>query len=85
MEGCEANLNTKGAKHQVEEMKYRAICLIDTTAKLLERVMNERLLRELAEGKGLHPNQYGFVRGKSTIHATVEVVKVLKEGGGKRG
>lgn len=47
---------------------YRPICLIDDEAKLLERVIAERLAKSLEESN-LHPNQFGFRRGRSTVDA----------------
>ena len=48
---------------------YRPICLLNTLGKLLERVINSRLL-EYVEGEGgLADTQYGFQKGRSTVDA----------------
>jgi len=46
---------------------YRPICLLDTAGKTFERVLNQRLL-EVCQPE---PEQYGFVRGRSTEGALV--------------
>ena len=45
---------------------YRPVCLLDLLGKTFERVLNERLLKCLEQAKALHPNQYGFRKGRST-------------------
>ena len=48
---------------------YRPICLLDTAGKSFERVLNQRLL-EVCQSE---PEQYGFVRGRSTEGALVAI------------
>ncbi|EDW25093.1 GL24498 [Drosophila persimilis] len=43
----------------------RPICLIDTTGKLLEKVVCARLERSIAEAGDLSPHQYGFRKARS--------------------
>lgn len=60
---------------------YRPICVSSVFGKTLERLLNGRLQHYL-EGRGLiHPRQYGFTRGRSSIlalHALKETLLRLK-------
>lgn len=49
---------------------YRPICLLDTTAKITETVINWRLQEELKEKEGLSPNQYRFSSRSIHTHRT---------------
>lgn len=50
---------------------YRPISLLTLTAKILEKVVNKRLLSFLEQNSVLAPNQYGFRAKKSTEDAVV--------------
>ena len=64
----------KPGKPPGDPSSYRPICLLDTLGKLLERVINSRLL-EYVEGEGgLADTQYGFRKGRSTVDAISRVV-----------
>lgn len=53
---------------------YRLICLLDELAKLLERIIIQRIIQHLTiVGPDLSPDQYGFRRGRSTIDAILSV------------
>lgn len=58
--------------------KYRPICLINTLAKLLEHMLNERLLEELERTNGISPRQHAFTKKKSCITALDTVVKFME-------
>lgn len=73
----------KGNKPPEAPSSYRPICLLNHAAKLLERMISNRLKLELENRGGLSSNQYGFRTGKSTTDALnniVETVKAAKEG-----
>lgn len=53
---------------------YRPICLLDIAGKVLERVVAERLHQAVETAGDLARNQYGFCRGRSTLHAIQAVV-----------
>ncbi|XP_076301688.1 uncharacterized protein LOC143219702 [Lasioglossum baleicum] len=58
---------------------YRPICIIDAIAKLLEYLLKERLTNFY----GVHlyeKNQFGFTKGRSTVHAMMEVRKAVRRG-----
>lgn len=55
---------------------YRPICLLNSLAKIYEKLINNRLVREMEEKEVLHPRQFGFRRGRSTMDAVSMLVKV---------
>ncbi|XP_037301598.1 uncharacterized protein LOC119191832 [Manduca sexta] len=64
---------------------YRPIVLLDEVCKLFERVVHARLVGHLERiGPDLAACQYGFRRGRSTIHAILRV-KALAEDAVARG
>lgn len=58
---------------------FRPICLIDGLAKILESLIKLRLETEMEEKNVLHPLQFGFRKGRSTIDAIKEVGKRSEE------
>lgn len=58
---------------------YRPICLLDTMGKLYEHLLKNRLEEEIEKGEGLSRHQYGFRRGRSTIHALEQVDKIASQ------
>ncbi|XP_046599987.1 uncharacterized protein LOC124295147 [Neodiprion lecontei] len=75
----------KGAPEEGGTQKYRPISLIDTTGKLLERMVHARLAEPVEEAGGLACRQYGFRRGRSTIQAIQDVVSIAREANARRG
>lgn len=63
----------KAGKDQKLSSSYRPICLINTMAKLYERLIVDRLEAETEEKKTISESQHGFRRGKSTVTAMLEV------------
>ena len=55
----------KPGKDTLEWMNYRPIALTSCLCKLQEKMVNDRLTWQLEHDKVLHPNQYGFRRGRS--------------------
>lgn len=62
---------------------FRPICLLNTTAKLMENVIVSRLHDEIEARHLLNDSQYGFRRGRSTIGAIGWVLDKAKEELGK--
>lgn len=56
---------------------YRLICLLDTTRKLFEKILVERLRDHIAGSGRLTRNQYGFRPGRSTIYAMTRIQKIF--------
>ncbi|KAH7963866.1 hypothetical protein HPB52_023739 [Rhipicephalus sanguineus] len=48
---------------------YRPICVSSVFGKTLERLLNGRLQHHLARHALIHPRQYGFTRGRSSLLA----------------
>lgn len=53
---------------------YRPISLLSSLSKIIEKVMNKRLLKYLEELNIFSENQYGFRNGKSTEDAVTKLV-----------
>lgn len=59
----------KGEDKDPEDPKsYRPICLLSVLGKILERLLCNRL-QEHRQEQGMHPQQYGYRKGKSTEDA----------------
>ncbi|XP_076299619.1 uncharacterized protein LOC143218370 [Lasioglossum baleicum] len=56
---------------------FRPICVGDCFNKILEKILEERILSELGDPP-FHENQFGFTRGKSTIDALDKIFQRLK-------
>jgi len=67
-------------KDKPEPSSYRPICLLDESGKLFERVIAERLRVHMDEVGGISDDQYGFLRGRSTIDVILRVRDIVKEG-----
>jgi hypothetical protein len=70
-------LYKKGDKQCVDN--YRAISLLPTISKVLEHLMYSRLTDFLQDHDLLHPQQYGFRRGKSTTSATFNFLQTVQQ------
>ncbi|XP_037941097.1 uncharacterized protein LOC119674048 [Teleopsis dalmanni] len=57
---------------------YRPLCMIDTTGKLLEKIISRRL-EEALNGSGLSDRQFGFRKAYSTIDAVEAVIAIAKD------
>lgn len=53
---------------------YRPIAVLSSISKILERIVNKRIVKYLEDKKLFAPNQFGFRRGKSTSNAVTELV-----------
>lgn len=69
----------KPNKHQSLPVSYRPICLLDSAGKLLEILIRDRLEKEIQEKKLLHKNQFGFVKGCSTMSALERVTEISSD------
>ncbi|MFU7503053.1 MAG: reverse transcriptase domain-containing protein [Candidatus Tisiphia sp.] len=56
---------------------YRPISLLPSVSKLIEKIVIIRLLEYLRENKLLTDRQHGFIAGKSTITAIVDLVEYI--------
>ena len=77
----------KGNKRLEDASSYRPICLLDMTGNLLEEMILQRLQGHMVRENGLSENQFGFLKGKSTVDAIQTVVGIAtkaKRGTGRR-
>ncbi|XP_035205301.1 uncharacterized protein LOC118180300 [Stegodyphus dumicola] len=56
---------------------YRPICLLPSLGKIFEKLIMNRLRHHLHSGNYLHPRQYGFRTGFSTLHALNDIQKAI--------
>lgn len=58
---------------------YRPLCLLNVVAKLLEQIINRRLIDEMEEKGALSSMQFGFRKGMSTVDAIKKVQDSTRE------
>ncbi|KAI5735424.1 hypothetical protein M8J77_018106 [Diaphorina citri] len=63
----------KEKKSDDTEKSYRPICLLDILGKVYEKLIKIRLEEEIGKNGGLSPEQFGFISGRSTVDAMLEV------------
>jgi len=61
------------------ETSYRPICVTNSLGKVFEIFVRQRLEAELQDKQLIHNAQFGFRKGKSTVHAIKEVQATLHE------
>jgi hypothetical protein len=71
-------LKPKGMVTSDGMRKFRPICLLESLGKLYEKLIKNRLIKELDEKGRLSDDQYGFRKGRSTSDAIKEVWKMAK-------
>jgi len=67
----------KGDKPLDEASSYRPLCLLDSCGKLFEKLLDNRIREHLDSSNGLADTQYGFRKGRSTIHAIHKLVSIV--------
>jgi hypothetical protein len=70
----------KPGKDHSSPLKYRPISLLNSLAKLFEKIILKRLNFQLLELKIIRDDQYGFRRGHSTTHALLRNVERITHG-----
>ncbi|XP_029054486.1 uncharacterized protein LOC114881785 [Osmia bicornis bicornis] len=68
---------------KINPSDYRPLCIASNMAKIFEHVIKDKLLEEL-DKDGLSENQYGFRKGRSTVHA-MDTVMGLWDGAKREG
>ena len=68
----------KPGKDKQNPTSYRPIALTSCLCKLMERMVNTRLVWYLESNKLLHPNQYGFRRNRSTTDILTHIDSYIK-------
>lgn len=72
----------KGNKPPENPLSYRLLCMLNTTGKLFEKIIDTRIKSFLEKNNCLTANQYGFHKGHSTIDAIAKLKDIVDEGGG---
>lgn len=71
-------LHKGGLKSQMDN--YRPISLLSVISKVLEKIVNKRLVAFLEKNKILNDRQFGFRKNHSTIHAVQRLVGEIVNG-----
>ena len=79
MEEVEPCVDTSKHSDTDGEKRHRPICILSTVAKLLERLLGDRIKVEVKEKGGLSERQYGFRKHKSTTDAVTKMVELTSE------
>jgi hypothetical protein len=76
---AELSLIYKGGDKDPQDAKsYRSICLLNIQGKIIEKAIHARLHFYLEQQEKLHPKQYGYKKGKSTVDAISHIVDKIK-------
>jgi len=67
----------KGDKPLDNPRSYRPICLLNTIGKFFERIIKTRIENHLELSHDLNTKQFGFRKGRSTIDAVQEVMRIM--------
>ena len=62
-----------------EMNNYRPISCLSSFSKIFEKIAHEQLSLYLEVNKILNPNQLGFQKGRSTVHALTKIMNFLAE------
>lgn len=62
-----------------KEQSYRPLCLLNTTGKLLERLINKRLMDQLEAAGALSEYQYAYRKGRGTVDAIMAMMTRVTE------
>ncbi|KAL4153093.1 hypothetical protein QTP88_000926 [Uroleucon formosanum] len=71
----------KGDKPLQEPSSYRPLCLLDSTGKLFEKIIDNRMRTFMEANDCLHGNQFGFRAGRSTTDAVDLLMTTESESG----
>ena len=58
---------------------YRPISLLSTLSKILEKIVANSLVNHLEINNLLYDNQYGFLRGRSTLHNITKLTSKISQ------
>ncbi|XP_070067240.1 uncharacterized protein [Drosophila virilis] len=72
-------IDTEDISATLKRPAYRPLCMLDSTGKLFERIICDRLKKEIADRYGLSDQQFGFRKHRSTVVA----IKLVADTAGK--
>ena len=72
------------AKSKMDIANYRPISLLTVTSKILEKIVNDRLINFLQKHSVLYEGQYGFRKQRSTSDAILDLTGNILEGFNKK-
>lgn len=64
---------------RADSSNYRPISVLPSLSKVVERVINQRMINYLTKNNILSPSQFGFRQGKSTEDAVLALVSAVTE------
>lgn len=70
-------LINKGKGNPNSPSAYRPLCMLNTTGKLLEKLIKPRLETAIQEGRDLSPRQYGLWKERLTVLVVWEIVETV--------
>jgi len=70
-------IHKKGSK--CDASNYRPISLLPIVAKLMETIINDKLVRYLESNSKLHPSQFGFRKRRSTLQALLTITQPAED------
>ena len=62
-----------------EMNNYRPISCLSAFSKIFEKIVHEQLFQYLDANKILNQNQFGFQKGRSTVHALTKIMNFLAD------
>jgi ribonuclease HI len=69
----------KKNKDPCNPRSYRPVCLLSTLSKVLERIINNRIIYFLETNAKLHSEQFGFREGRNTTLCISHVINLIKQ------
>ena len=58
---------------------YRPISLLSVFSKIFEKIVHEQLYNFLIKEAVIYESQFGFQKGRSTLHSLIEIVEKIRE------
>lgn len=66
-------------KGEMADQKFRTICLLDSSGKLLEHLIKARIEKELEDKEAMSDRQFGFRKGRGTVDAVNRIMEYANE------
>ena len=70
-------VHKKGSKSEISN--YRPISLLPIVSKIMEKIINDKLVRYLEINNLLHPSQFGFRKQRSTMQALLTITQAAED------